>query len=158
MQCDLSLKNEHTIDWWEMYRFFGVQRATASLRWTVSVPSQVRHFPSSPPQFLAHTLPRIHPLSPSNHHSLPSSPTHNYTASFLSRLPPPKPSSSILVPPHHANYSFLRFIYTFLIGVRCVCIRIGVRLNLGSKAGCDGAGQLVGNRHVCKYDRCCRWK
>ncbi|KAJ7861474.1 hypothetical protein B0H13DRAFT_2355088 [Mycena leptocephala] len=78
------------------------------------------------------------PLPPPNtNRSFPSSPAHNYTFSFLSRLTA-CPSGSLL-----------RLIYTFVVGVRFICIQIRIELDLWE---CYGAAQLVRTRHIYECD------
>ncbi|KAJ7789633.1 hypothetical protein B0H13DRAFT_2394789 [Mycena leptocephala] len=130
------------------------------MRWTAFVrvsSAYLPHLPSSTTQFPAHSLPRIYPPPPPNNCSLPSSPAHNYIVSFLSRLTASPPASAEALVKQFSAAPSRQFLFPSLrlhLPRRCP-LRLHP-LNPGSKAGCDGARQLVGNRHVCEYDRCYR--
>ncbi|KAJ7789727.1 hypothetical protein B0H13DRAFT_2394770 [Mycena leptocephala] len=106
-----------------------------------------------PGPLLASTLRTILAAPPPNtNRPLPSSPAHNITFSFLSRMTACPSEVASAGPretvPHrcgHPNQSLLRLICTFVVGVRLIYIQIGIGFDLSE---CDGAAQLVRARQV----------
>jgi hypothetical protein len=115
-----------------------VNNCPAAVDCSCPVPIASACFPSSPLPSPPHTLPRTHLSSRTTNRSLPTSPAHDYTVSFLSRLIACSKVGSAGAPAEQFNAvtsrlrTVIRFIYIFPVGFRFICIQVGIGLDLGS--------------------------